>query len=159
MKEYEYSFKVKDIKPYIDYCEKNNYKLISENRQIRELYRSQNKILARITTKINDSGIEKLLDFKDDNNTDDILKVSRETIPLIIKDDNIDAVNSILEILGYKKDKILNRTRVVYQKEGVKFELDSYVSPDIMFVVGIEGENEKVDNIYKEVVENIHNKI
>ena len=159
MKEYEYSFKVKDIKPYIDYCEKNNYKLISKNRQIRELYRNQNKILARITTKISDNETEKLLDFKDDNDTSDILKVSRETIPLIIKDDNIDAVNSILEILGYKKDKILNRTRMVYQKDDVKFELDSYTSPDIMFVVGIEGENEKVDIIYKEVIENIHNKI
>lgn len=159
MKEYEYSFKVEDIKPYVNYCEKNNYELISENKQIRELYRNSNKILARITTKINNIGSEKLLDFKDDNNTDNILKVSRETIPLIIKDDDIDAVNSILEILGYKKDKTLNRTRVVYQKDGVKFELDSYISPNIMFVVGIEGENEKVDNIYKEVIENIHNQI
>ena len=48
---------------------------------------------------------------------------------------------------------------MVYQKDDVKFELDSYTSPDIMFVVGIEGENEKVDIIYKEVIENIHNKI
>ena len=25
MEEYEYSFKVTDLKPYIDYCETNNY--------------------------------------------------------------------------------------------------------------------------------------
>lgn len=27
MKEYEYSFIVSDVTPYVDYCEKNSYKL------------------------------------------------------------------------------------------------------------------------------------
>lgn len=159
MKEYEYSFKVEDIKPYIDYCEENKYELVSESVQIRELYRNPNKILARITTKIKNGLSEQILDFKDDNNTDDILKISRETIPLKFEENNTDAVNSILEILGYKKDKVLKRTRAVYQKNNVKFELDSYTSPEVMFVVGIEGENKKVDSIYEEVIKNIHNSI
>ena len=54
-------------------------------------------------------------------------------------------------MLGYKKDKVLSRTRIVYKKDGVKFELDSYTSPEIIFVVGIEGNKEKVDFVYKEV--------
>ena len=48
-KEYEYSFYVKEIEPYIQYCEKNDYKKTSEGNQIRELYKNGNKILARIT--------------------------------------------------------------------------------------------------------------
>ena len=39
----------------------------------------------------------------------------------------------------------------MYEKDGVKFELDSYTSPEIIFVVGIEGHKEKVDFVYKEV--------
>ena len=34
--EYEYSFKVKDIEPFINYCESNNYDLV--NRVVRKLY-------------------------------------------------------------------------------------------------------------------------
>lgn len=49
MLEYEYSFVVKDIRPYIEYCENEGYSKISENTQIRELFISPNKILARIT--------------------------------------------------------------------------------------------------------------
>ena len=48
-KEYEYSFYVEEIEPYIQYCEKNDYKKTSEGNQIRELYKNGNKILARIT--------------------------------------------------------------------------------------------------------------
>ena len=49
-KEYEYSMKVKDIKPFINYCKKNNYNLINKTTQKRVLYRNDNKILARVTT-------------------------------------------------------------------------------------------------------------
>ena len=37
--EYEYSFKVKDIKPYIDYCINNDYEKTGESSQTRILYR------------------------------------------------------------------------------------------------------------------------
>ncbi len=37
-KEYEYSFYVEKIEPFIKYCEKNNYRKINECNQIRELY-------------------------------------------------------------------------------------------------------------------------
>ena len=45
----------------------------------------------------------------------------------------------------------MNRSRTVYKKNNVKFELDSYTSPDKMFVVGIDGENDEVEIIYKDV--------
>ena len=49
-KEYEYSSKVNDIKPFIEYCEKNGYKKEDEYNQTRILYRNNDKLLARLTT-------------------------------------------------------------------------------------------------------------
>lgn len=54
--EYEYSFKVSSIKPYIEYCEQNNYEKKSitfQNRIVYENKHSEN-IIARITTKEKD---------------------------------------------------------------------------------------------------------
>lgn len=116
MMEYEYSFIVKSIKPYIEYCEKEGYKKIEENSQISELFTSNNNVLARITKKTTENSDEIILDFKDENDKDEVLKNSRETIPLQITDLNRNAINSILDILGYKKIKHLNRKRMVYKK-------------------------------------------
>ena len=58
---------------------------MSESKQIRELYRNSNKTLARITINKLDGHEETYLDFKDDNNSNDVLKVSRETVPLKIE--------------------------------------------------------------------------
>lgn len=44
-KEYEYSFKVKDITPFIEYCVNNNYELQKEWEQIRILYKNDGKIM------------------------------------------------------------------------------------------------------------------
>ena len=41
MEEYEYSYYVKDINPYIEFCEKNNYKKISEVSQHRKVFENQ----------------------------------------------------------------------------------------------------------------------
>jgi len=101
--EYEYSFKVEDIKPYINYCEENSFEKVKEFNQTRILYISDNKILARITTQEENGSIKTVLDFKDDNDSEEILKVSRETIPLVVTDENKEAVMSMLEIFGYKK--------------------------------------------------------
>ena len=142
MKEYEYSFKTDNIEKYIDYCKKKNYQLIKKEKQTRTIYRNDNKTIARIT--ITDK--EKVLDFKEDDVTDEILKIRKETLPL--KFDDINIVESILSFLNYRKDTILIRTRMVYQKENVKFELDSYESPDRYYVVAIEGDSKQVDKVY-----------
>ena len=120
--EYEYSFKVNDIKPYINYCKENG-------------------------------SINIVLDFKDDNDSDEVLKVSRETIPIVINDDNKEAIMSMLDIFGYKIKKELIRKRYVYKKEDTIFEIDDYTSPEIMHVIAIEGKKEQVDKVYNEVKE------
>ena len=61
MKEYEYSFKVESLKPYIDYAVNNGYEEISNNNEIRDLYSNDSSKIARLTY-INDSII---LDFKE----------------------------------------------------------------------------------------------
>lgn len=148
--EYEYSFKVDNLDKYINYCISNNYELVEESSQTRTLYRNSNRTIARITTKEKNNNKKTYLDFKDDNDSDEILKVSRETIPLEVTDENKKAINSILDILEYKKDKILIRNRVVYKKNGVTFEIDDYKLPK-MKVVAIEGIKEEVDIVYKEL--------
>lgn len=154
MKEYEYSFKVNDLQPYIEYCKNNKYEKAEETMQTRTLYRNKNKTMARITAK-EKNGVEKaLLDFKDDNKSSEILKVSRETIPLTITDDNKEAIESILDMLEYTKDTVLVRKREVYQKGNVTFEIDDYSSPEVMYVVAIEGEKELVDKVYEDLEKN-----
>ena len=49
MMEYEYSFKVKDLKPFFEYCKKNKYRKIKEVKQIRDLYTNNSGIEARVT--------------------------------------------------------------------------------------------------------------
>ena len=69
------------------------------------------------------------------------------------------AVDSILDMLEYTKDKTLIRTRMVYKKRNVIFEIDKYDAPEVMFVVAIEGEKEDVDRTYAIVKEKINNEI
>ena len=146
--EYEYSFKVNSLDKYINYCKKNNYELVEETNQTRILYKNNNGTIARVTTKENNNIKNTYLDFKDDNNSDEILKVSRETIPLEVTDENKKAINSILDMLGYQKEKTLIRNRVVYKKDDVTFEIDDYIEPK-MKVVAIEGIKEEVDKVYQ----------
>lgn len=149
--EYEYSFKVNGIEPYINFCEENGFEKVKEYNQTRRLYTCNNNILARITTQEENENVNILLDFKDDNDSDEVLKVSRETIPLVINEDNKESIMSILDIFGYKVKKELIRKRYVYKKDNVMFEIDDYTSPEIMHVIAIEGEKEQVDKIYNEI--------
>lgn len=150
-KEYEYSMKVKDIKPFINYCKKNNYNLINKTTQKRVLYRNDNKILARVTTIQEDKSKNIFLDFKDENESDDTLKISRESGKIDVTG-KMNFVNAVLSMLGFDFYKELDRVRYVYTKDKVIFEIDEYLKPE-MKVVGIEGNKEEVDKIYK-VLEN-----
>ena len=148
--EYEYSFKVKDINPFIKYCKNNNYDLLQEYEQVRTLYKNDSRVMARITKNTYKNEITEILNFKDDNLSDDILKISRESKDLIIIDENREFVNSLLEILDYKEIEKLVRKRYVYINKGVIFEIDKYTSP-IMNVVAIEGNKDEVDIIYNDL--------
>ncbi len=148
-KEYEYSFYVKEIEPYIQYCEKNDYKKTSEGNQIRELYKNGNKILARITKNYTKGNEKIFFDLKDENETEDTLKICRESGEIEVTN-NMEFVNSLLEMLKFKLHKKLTRKRYVYEKDNVKFEIDDYKVPKAK-VVAIEGDKLEVDEVYSEI--------
>lgn len=153
MIEYEYSFKVKDIIPYINYCIDNNFEKVRETFQTRVLYKNLNNILARITTQKNENNIVTYINLKDENESAEVLKVSRETRDLIVTDENKEFFIEMLEILKFNKFKILERKRYVYVKSNIVFEIDEYTSPERMYVVAIEGEKQEVDCIYNEIIQ------
>ena len=62
--------------------------------------------------------------------------------------DNMDFVKSVLSMLEFDFYKELDRVRYVYVKNKVTFEIDEYIKPK-MKVVGIEGNKEEVDKVYK----------
>ena len=145
--EYEYSFKVNDIKDYLLYLEDNGYKLISNTNQQRILYRNDNKTMARITIEETGNRKVKKLDFKEDKLTDEDLTVRKETKPIIFTSG--EEIDDVLKFLGYYKDKVLKRNRRVYKKGKVKFEIDKYEYPFKDYVVALEGDKDAVDKEYE----------
>ena len=153
MEEYEYSFNVLDIQPYLNYCKQNGYILKSikkQNRKVYECVESRSKI-ARITTTWDDMGnAETVLDFKNVTKNKDDLKVSNESKTLKVTDENRDAILSILETLNFKQSADNTRTRYVYVSNDIKFEIDDYLSPNKP-VVALEGKKSIVDKAYLEI--------
>ncbi len=147
--EHEYSFKVTVLSPFIEYCEKEGYKKIEETLQTRILYKRHDKTMLRITIKNKNGKITKEFDFKQDKLTDKPLVERKETIPIKYTDD--EAIESIIDFLDYKKAIELIRNRYVYSKEDVKFEIDEYLSPEEALVIAIEGDFNKITNIYNEL--------
>ena len=147
--EQEYSFKVTNIKPFIKYCKDNDFKKIEKTEQVRTLYKKEDKTMLRLTVKKSGRKVIKEMDFKQDILSDDVYIERKESLPITYEDD--EAVNSIIDFLGYKKDIELVRTRYVYEKNKVKVEIDDYNSPEEMLVVSIEGSNaEKLYNTFKD---------
>lgn len=128
-KEYEYSFKVKNIKDFVQYCIFNKYEKQEECLQTRTLYKNGGTIMARITENIYGNKREKILNFKEDNLNDNTLKISKESKDLIITDDNQEFVYSLIEILNLTTKKVLKRKRYVFEKNNVRFEIDDYSEP------------------------------
>lgn len=152
MKEYEYSFKVKSIKPFINYCETNGYEKISVTTQNRMVYENKNcsTIIARMTTTTSGNKKKTVFDCKNVGKAHIDLKISNESLPLRVTNRNKKNILSILETLDFYLAANNYRTRYVYIKDNVKFEIDDYVEPQ-MQVVGIEGEKEFVDTVYLKV--------
>ena len=148
--EYEYSFKVKELEPYIAYCEQNGYIKTKDMEQEGKEFKGPNKTVARIKIlKPKDGQISKVLDFKEDDESAVLVKNRRESLPLQFVDE--EAVMSILEFLGYTEPNgSYTRTRRVYEKGNVKFEMDFYHESKNK-VMAIEGEKEQVDKVYEEI--------
>lgn len=156
MKEYEYTFKVDDVLPYIQYCEDNGFKKKCVTKQNRKVFENQNAkhIIARITTTIQDGEENIVLDFKNVGNKSKHFKISEESLPLTIKKDDIKIVLSMLEVVDFTLSADNHRTRYEYIKDDIKFEIDDYTIPP-MKIVAIEGKEEKVE----EIVNNLQNTI
>ena len=151
--EYERSFKVEDIEPYIDYCKKNNYKQVGIVKQNRRVYenKNSNNIIARITTETINGVTTTVFDCKNVGTRKDTLKVSLESIPLYITEDNKDSIMSILKVLDFFESANNFRTRYIYEKENVKFEIDDYENQSAK-VIAIEGEKNAVELVYNEII-------
>ena len=91
------------------------------------------------------------MDFKEDILSNDVYIQRKESLPIVYTDD--EAVNSVINFLGYEKYITLIRTRYVFKKEDLKVEIDDYISPNKMFVVAIEGNVNKTSKIYNELKE------
>ena len=152
MEEYEYSFKVDNISFYIKYCEDNSYKLISKCIQNRIVYENiyNKNLIARITKEIKDNIETTLFDCKNVSENNKLLKISNESIPIVIDDSNRKEIDSLIKVLGFLLVSDLERIRYEYVLDDVKFEIDEYIKPK-MNVVAIEGNKSKVDNIYNEI--------
>ena len=151
--EYEYSYKVTNIKEFIQYCESNNFIKISETTQTRTLYKNDTYIMARITIEEDNlkHTIAEYLDFKENNETNQELKIRKETDILNLNNENKVFAKTLIEFLNLKVDKELIRTRYTYQKENVKFEIDDYTNPK-MKVLAIEGNSEEVNKVNQELM-------
>lgn len=148
MKEREYSFKVENVKKYIDCLIKLNFNIVADSKQIRTIYKNNNNIMARITENFYSNNKKEIVfDFKEDKLTKDVLIERKESLPIII--DNVDTALSVIDILGFKKTVSLHRQRKVFSKNDVICEIDLYESPNEEFIVSIEGDNYKgVDKLY-----------
>ena len=151
--EYEYSYKVTSAKEFIQYCESNNFIKISQTTQKRTLYKNDTYIMARIT--IEEDNLKhtrtEYLDFKENNETNQELKIHKETDILNLNNENKEFVKTLIEFLNLKVDKELIRTRYTYQKENVKFEIDDYTNPK-MKILAIEGNSEEVNKVNQELI-------
>ena len=148
--EYEYSLTVKSIDDYIDFCEKNNYKLIKKVKQTRIIYRnSDNKTNGRITIEEDNGNTKMILDFKEDNLSSGDLHIRKESAPISF--DSLSNAEDILAFLGYKKDNSLIRERKIYKKNKVTFEIDIYEHPAKSYVVAVEGDKKQVDKVYEQL--------
>ena len=130
-----------------------NFIKISETTQKRTLYKNDTYIMARIT--IEEDNLKhtrtEYLDFKENNETNQELKIRKETDILNLNNENKEFAKTLIEFLNLKVDKELIRTRYTYQKENVKFEIDDYINPK-MKVLAIEGNSEEVNKINQELM-------
>ena len=152
MKEYEKGIKVDDIQPYIEYCEKNGYTKVAVTEQNRKVFENKNdrKIISRITTEKHGDQEKIYLDFKNFSTHTDSLQISQESKELEITRQQIPIILSMLNTLNFEQSADNFRTRYVYKKGSVKFEIDDYKVPS-MKVVALEGKDDDVERVFDEI--------
>lgn len=155
MVEYEYNFKVDDINVVTKFCEENGFVLASKTSENRVVFENKQnrKIISRLTTTFGESKKVTVWDFKNVGKNDNLLKVSKESEAMVLDESGIKIARSMLEVMDFEQSADNLRTRYVFEKGDVKFEIDDYTRPE-MKVVAIEGEKTQVDKVYQELVSN-----
>lgn len=155
MTEYEYNFKVDDINVVTKFCEENGFALVSKTSENRVVFENKQnrKIISRLTTTFGESEKVTVWDFKNVGENDNLLKVSKESEAMVLDESGIKIARSMLEVMDFEQSADNLRTRYVFEKGDVKFEIDDYTRPQ-MKVVAIEGEKSQVDKVYQELVSN-----
>ena len=158
MKEYEHSFKVKSILPYLEYCKQNGYTEFDVVTQNRVVYENSNSdhIIARITTETVGGKERIVFDCKNVGSKRKDLNISSESIPMELTEETKKIVLSMLEVLEFYVAADNLRTRYIFKKEGVTFEIDDYIRPQTQ-VVAIEGKEEAVEKVYSDILSKINN--
>lgn len=158
MKEYEHSFKVKSILPYLEYCKQNGYTEFDAVTQNRVVYENSNSdhIIARITTETVGGKERTVFDCKNVGSKRKDLNISSESIPMELTEETKKIVLSMLEVLEFYVAADNLRTRYIFIKEGVTFEIDDYKRPQTQ-VVAIEGKEEAVEKVYSDILSKINN--
>lgn len=153
MVEYEYNFKVDDISVVTKFCEKNGFVLVSKTSENRVVFENKQnrKIISRLTTTFGESKKVTVWDFKNVGKNDNLLKVSKESEAMVLDESGIKIARSMLEVMDFEQSADNLRTRYVFEKGDVKFEIDDYTRPQ-MKVVAIEGEKSQVDKVYQMLV-------
>ena len=153
MIEYEYNFKVDDISVVTKFCEKDGFVLVSKTSENRVVFENKQnrKIISRLTTTFGESDEVTVWDFKNVGKNDNLLKVSMESETMKLDEAGIKIARSMLEVMDFEKSADNLRTRYVFEKGDVKFEIDDYTRPQ-MKVVAIEGEKSQVDKVYQMLV-------
>lgn len=90
-------------------------------------------------------------DFKKVWKNDNLLKVSKESEAMVLDELGIKIARSMLEVMDFEQSADNLRTRYVYEKNDVKFEIDDYIRPQ-MKIVAIEGDKAQVDKVYQMLV-------
>ena len=67
-----------------------------------------------------------------------------------LSNENLKIIKSILDVLEFKVAADNYRTRYVFEKGNVKFEIDDYTRPE-MNVVAVEGDEKLVEKVYDEI--------
>lgn len=152
MEEYEKSFQVDDIQPFLDYCKDNNFNFVYTVQQNRKVFENKHNrnIIARITRNQKDDTTEIIFDCKNCNRKNVNLTISQESAELLLSESSEKVMLSILSTIDFELVADNFRTRYVFVKDNIKFEIDNYTSPS-MKIVAIEGEQSLVDETYKNI--------
>lgn len=135
------------------FCEENGFVLVSKTSENRVVFENKQnrKIISRLTTTFGESKKVTVWDFKNVGKNDNLLKVSKESEAMVLDESGIKIARSMLEVMDFEQSADNLRTRYVFEKGDVKFEIDDYTRPQ-MKVVAIEGEKSQVDKVYQELV-------